>query len=198
MRISATTLEHPMITRPRAATLIMLAATATACAACAISHPPSSHPPSGQRHPAASARRPDPPSCPAVLLPVSPPGLQAAAALAARFAAAYDTRRPGEPPGAWLARLTPMATSQLAAALARTAATPALWPPGQATAAQAGAEQIRDLTPASVIFTVQVRESVTTSAGRAAATDDLAVTVIRDGSGWAVYDIEPAAAGNAG
>jgi hypothetical protein len=56
-------------------------------------------------------------------------------------------------PRAWLARLRPMATGQLTASLARTAATPALWRLRQATAGRAAAEQIRDLTPASVIFT---------------------------------------------
>jgi hypothetical protein len=186
-----------MTTRHCAITVAALAAT-TICAACTMPQIPSGQPPPTPRTRAAAPRRPGQRSCPAVPLPVSPADLQGAAALAARFAVAYDTRRPGGTPIMWLARLRPMTTRQLSAALARTAATPALWPPGQVTAGHAVAEQIRDLTPVSVIFIVRVRESITTRADRTAATDDLAVTVIRHGSGWAVYDVEPAAAGNAG
>ena len=60
-------------------------------------------------------------------------------------------------------------------------------------------ERIRDLTPGSVIITVQARQ-VTTSAGggRSEVPDDLAVTVVRAGGGQAVWDAEPAAAGNTG
>ena len=59
-------------------------------------------------------------------------------------------------------------------------------------------EQIRDLTPGSVIITVQVRQAITSPAGRSEAPDDLAVTVIQAGGGQAVWDAEPAAAGNTG
>jgi len=60
------------------------------------------------------------------------------------------------------------------------------------------AEQIRDLTPGSVIIAVQVRQVATTTSGHSHIFDDLAVTVIREGSGQAVYDVEPAGAGNTG
>jgi hypothetical protein len=39
---------------------------------------------------------------------------------------------------------------------------------------------------------------VTSTRGHSHISDDLAVTVIRDGSGQAVYDVEPAGAGNTG
>jgi hypothetical protein len=58
--------------------------------------------------------------------------------------------------------------------------------------------QIRDLTPASVIFTVQVRQAIAPSTGHRTATQGFAVTVISRDGGWAVYDIEPATAGNTG
>jgi hypothetical protein len=58
--------------------------------------------------------------------------------------------------------------------------------------------QIRDLTPGSVIFTVQVRRAITTSTSHRTATQGFAVTVTSRDGGWAVDDIEPAAAGNAG
>jgi hypothetical protein len=188
------------MTTPRyrhAAAAAALAAAAIACAACTV--PPPGRAPACPRPAASRTRHAAPPATPGLTapLPITPAQLRAAAVLAARFAAAYDTHAPGQP-GAWLARLRPMAASQLAAALARAAATPALWRSGQTAAGQAVAEQVRDLTPGSVIFTVQVRQALTTPAGRSTAAGDLAVTVVLDGGGPAVYDIEPAAAGNAG
>jgi hypothetical protein len=59
-------------------------------------------------------------------------------------------------------------------------------------------EQIRDLTPGSVIIAVQVHQVATTTSGHGHISDDLAVTVIRDDGGQAVYDVEPADAGNTG
>jgi hypothetical protein len=177
--------------------LATAAAITAGCAACALL------PSSARPQPSPAATRPRPAACKAAgvaaLLPVSPAQLRAAAALAARFAAAYGTHRPGEPPGAWLARLAPMATRPLTGALTRAATTPVAELPGAAESGQVVAEQVRDLTPASVIFTVQVRQTATTTAaGRSTRTDALAVTVTRDGGGWAVYDIEPAAEGDTG
>jgi len=182
-----------MTTCPRAAVLAMLAATAIGCAACAI---PATSGGTPARRDAVSHRPLAAAACPAVPLPVSPPGLRAAAALAARFAAAYLTRPPGQSPAGWLARLAPMVTSQLYAVLARTAATPALWPRGQpyATAA-AAAVRVRDLAAGSVILSVAVRVR---QAGARATTTTLALTVVSGAGGWAVYDVEPATAGNTG
>jgi hypothetical protein len=49
-----------------------------------------------------------------------------------------------------------------------------------------------------VIITVQVRQVITTASGRSEVADDLAVTVVGAGGGQAVWDVEPAAGGNAG
>jgi len=123
----------------------------------------------------------------AALLPASPAWIEAAAGLAARFAAAYTTWSYDQPPAAWLARLRPITATQLYLALARAA-----WTPGilaqrdhgrQAAAGTVTGERIRDLT---------------TAGGRSEVADDLAVTVVRAGGGQAVWDVEPAAAGNTG
>jgi hypothetical protein len=191
-----------MMSRPCAAVLAALATTAIGCTACTAA---STSGPSPARHNAETSRRPArTASCPAVTLPVSQAGLRAAAALAARFAAAYLTRPPGQSPGQWLARLAPLITGQLYAVLARTAATPALWPPGQpAAAATIAAVQVRDLAAGSVVLTVTawVRQAGTTASAATTVVTlavTLAVTVVTDAAGWAVYDVEPAAAGNAG
>jgi hypothetical protein len=181
----------------RTAAAAALAAAAITSAACTVLQPPGHAP--AHPHPAASsAQDPAGPASPGLgaLLPIRAAQLRAAAALAARFAAAYDTTGPGQRPSAWLARLAPMATRQLAGALARTAATPALWQHPQPQAGQAVAVQIRDLTPGSVTFTVQVRQAIPAPTSHRTATQGFAVTVISRGDGWAVYDIEPAAAGN--
>jgi hypothetical protein len=138
----------------------------------------------------------------AALLPASPAWIEAAAGLAARFAAAYATWSYDQPPAAWLARLRPMTATQLCPALARAAWTPGIlaWRDHgrQAAAGTVTGERIRDLTPGSVIITVQVRQAITTASGHSDVPDDLAVTVARAGGGQAVWDAGPAAAGNTG
>jgi len=138
----------------------------------------------------------------AALLPDSPAWIEAAAGLAARFAAAYTTWSWTQPPAAWLARLRPITTSQLYPALAQAA-----WIPGilaqrdrgrLAAAGTVTGERIRDLTPGSVIITVQVLQAITSPAGHSEVPDDLAVTVARADGGQAVWDVEPAADGNTG
>jgi lipoprotein-anchoring transpeptidase ErfK/SrfK len=178
--------------------LTILTTTAALCAAGCAAPPPGQSQPGPRRTPecARPAARPAAPAG-AALLPVTPARLHADATLAARFAAAYDTRQPAENPRTWLARLAPMSTPQLAAALARTAATTALWPPGRTEAAQATAIRARDITPESVIFTIRLRLAITAGTTHQAATAYLAVTTTAGSAGgWKVYDIEPATAGN--
>jgi hypothetical protein len=98
----------------------------------------------------------------AALLPASPAWIEAAAGLAARFAAAYATWSYHQPPADWLARLRPMTASQLYPALARAAWTPGIlaWRDHgrQAAAGTVTSERIRGLAAGSVIITVQVRD----------------------------------------
>jgi hypothetical protein len=177
---------------PLSAALITAIAAGAICTACSL--PPPAPPPAAAHPVAGRATAHTVPGL-AALLPVSPAQLQAAAALAARFTAAYTTHRAGQTPDAWLARLSAMATAQLAAALARAAP----WQSAAVTAGQVTAEQIRDLTPGSVTVTVGIRQSVTTSGGPRTVTLGFAVTLTsQPGADWAVYDIEPATAGNAG
>jgi hypothetical protein len=188
---------------PVLAALVLTAA----CAACTLLQPAPRQRAAATR-PASSYPAPAPAGTAAArpglaaLLPASPAWIEAAAGLAARFAAACTTWSYHQPPADWLARLRPMTASQLYPALAQAA-----WTPGilaqrdhgrQAAAGTVTGERIRDLTPGSVIITVQVRQVITTASGRSEVADDLAVTVIRAGGGQAVWDVEPAAAGNTG
>jgi len=181
---------------PALAALVLTAA----CTACTLLQPAPAQQAAGTP-PASSSPAAARPGL-AALLPASPAWIEAAAGLAARFAAAYATWSYDQPPAAWLARLRPITGSQLYGALAQAA-----WTPGilaqrdrghMAAAGTVTGERIRDLTPGSVIITVRVRQVITTASGRSEVADDLAVTVVRAGGGQAVWDVEPAAGGNAG
>ena len=64
----------------------------------------------------------------ASLLPFPPARLQAAASLAGRFTAAWDSWSWRQSPAAWLAVLRPTAADSLYPALAQAAGTPPSWP----------------------------------------------------------------------
>jgi hypothetical protein len=136
----------------------------------------------------------------AAILPFPPARLQAAATLAARFTTAWDSWSWRQAQAAWLARLHPMAAGPLYPALAQAAGTPGVL--AQRTAARqtaiasTSAVRIRDLTPGSVTLTVTVRQVITSRTGTTQATASYAVTLTPRGSGWTVWDIQPADAGN--
>jgi len=191
----------------RAVPVLAALVLSAACTACTLL-PAAPRQPAAATRPAPSSPAPAPAGTAATrpglaaLLPAIPAWIEAAAGLAARFAAAYTTWSYDQPPAAWLARLRPITASQLYPALAQAA-----WTPGilaqrdhgrQAAAGTVTGERIRGLTPGSVIITVQVRQVITTASGRSEVADDLAVTVIRAGGGQAVWDAGPAAAGNTG
>jgi hypothetical protein len=145
-------------------------------------------------HPAAAA------TSLASLLPFPPARLQAAATLAGRFTAAWDSWSWRQPPAAWLARLQPVAATSLEPALAQAAGDRGVLAQRttarQAAVATVTALAIRDLTPGSVTVTVTAAQVITSSSGTSRTSAAWAVTLTPDGSGWLVWDIEPASAGN--
>ena len=136
----------------------------------------------------------------AALLPFPPARLQAAANLASRFTAVWDSWSWRQPPAAWLARLRPMATASLEPALAQAAGDRGVL--AQRAAARQTARvtvtalAIRDLTPGSVTVTVTATQVITSNSGTSRSSAGWAVTLTPDGSSWLVWDIEPATAGN--
>jgi hypothetical protein len=66
----------------------------------------------------------------------------------------------------------------------------------QAASAIATTAQVRDLTPGSVTITVTISQVISSTSGTTPAAATLAVTLTPQGSSWAVWDIEPASAGN--
>jgi hypothetical protein len=136
----------------------------------------------------------------ASLLPFPPDRLQAAASLAGGFTADWDSWSWQQPPAAWLARLRPMAAAELEPALAQAAGDRGVL--AQRTAARqvavatVTALAIRDLTPGSVTITATATQVITSSSGTRRTPAAWTVTLTPAGTGWLVWDIEPAAAGN--
>ena len=186
------------MTGRRLAACALAAVLAAGCAACTSWQPQPAPRPSH----AASTPPPAPASTPALaaILPFRPARLQAAAALAGRFTASWHSWSWRQSPAAWLARLLPMTAAQLRPALAQAAGTPGVLAQRDATRQAATATvtggQIRDLTPGSVTIAVTARQVITSTAGATQVTASFAVTLTPNGTGWDVWDIEPATAGN--
>jgi hypothetical protein len=191
-----------MTSRPAFAGCAAALLAAGLCGCSLLSQPAASPAPASQPAHATATASPRPAAAPplAAILPFPPARLQAAASLAGRFTAAWDSWSWRQPPAVWLARLRPMAAGSLQAALAQAAGTPGVLAQRKAArqtaAATTRALQIRDLTPGSVTISVTVAQVITSRAGTSQATASFAVTLTPRGSGWAVWDIEPASAGN--
>ena len=66
----------------------------------------------------------------------------------------------------------------------------------QAAVATVTALAIRDLTPGSVTITATATQVITSSSGTSRTSASWAVTLTPARTGWLVWDIEPASAGN--
>lgn len=143
------------------------------------------------------------------LFPFPPGRITQAARLACAFTAAYTTHRYNQTPEEYVHRLAPMMTPQLRVVIERAAADPAELNQRQRTqevsVGMARTEAIRTLGPGSIIFLIAATTRITTAyaARTEAAHYAVTLTSITAGpangdSGWLVYDIEPARAGQAG
>jgi hypothetical protein len=188
----------------RAGRAAALLAAGLACGGCSLlpqAAKPAAPASTTTRPAAVTSPQPTPAAVPlASLLPFPPARLQAAATLAGRFTAGWDSWSWQQPPAAWLAALQPMATASLEPVLAQAAGDRGVL--AQRAAARQSARAtvtglaIADLTPGSVTVTVTVTQVITSSTRTSRATAGWAVTLTPEGSGWLVWDIEPAGAGN--
>ncbi|WP_344957629.1 hypothetical protein [Actinomadura miaoliensis] len=129
--------------------------------------------------------------------------MTAAIRLTTSFATAYGTYSYDQPPQAYLARLRPMATPELYGSLARAASTRSIQAQRardrEAATAHATANKIRTIGPHSLILIINLRQDITTTAGRHQRTQRLAITATKTSDdSWAIHDFQPADAGNAG
>jgi hypothetical protein len=186
----------------------LLAAAGLLCGGCSLlprTAASPAAPASPAARPAATTAGPQPTASAAAvplasLLPFPPARLQAAASLAGRFTAAWDSWSWQQVPAVWLARLQPMAAAELYPALAQAAGDRGVLAQRaaarQVAVATVTALAISDLTPGSVTVTATVTQVITGSSGTSRSSATYAVTLTPEGSGWLVWDIEPASAGN--
>ncbi|WP_066938337.1 hypothetical protein [Microtetraspora fusca] len=135
-------------------------------------------------------------------LPLSKAELGAAADLARRFTESYGTFRHDEDPAAFAKRLAGFATVEFGADLTRTMTAPALVNHNRSdkvvSRGTATVRSIRDMTANMVTFVVGSVQHVTAQSGEKEQRDEFAVTVIKVGADWRVYDLQPADAGQDG
>ncbi|GLW97681.1 hypothetical protein [Microtetraspora sp. NBRC 16547] len=135
-------------------------------------------------------------------LPLSKAELGAAADLARRFTEAYGTFRYDEDPTAFAKRLSGFATVEFGADLTRTTTAPALVNHNRSdevvSHGTAAVRSIRDMTANMVTLVVGSLRQITAKSGQKAQRDEFAVTVIKVGTDWRVYDLQPADAGQDG
>ena len=182
----------------------LLAAAGLACGGCSLlphTARPAAPASTTTRPAAVTSPQPPPAAAPlASLLPFPPARLRAAAGLAGRFTADWDSWSWQQPPAAWLAALAPMAAASLEPVLAQAAGDRGVLAQRAAARQTAAATvtglAIRDLTPGSVTVTVTVIQVVASSSGTSRAAASWALTLTPKGPGWLVWDIEPASAGN--
>lgn len=135
-------------------------------------------------------------------LPLSREELGAAADLARRFTEVYGTFAHGEDPAARAGRLTGFATEEFAGQLTRTVTDPAVADQNEAdqvvSKGSAKVASIRDMTGSQVVFVVDSVRHVTDKNGRRDVPERFAVTVVKAGTDWRVYDLQLADAGQDG
>jgi hypothetical protein len=132
-------------------------------------------------------------------LPFTQSDLASAASVVTRFAAYYDTFSYSDSAKAYTARMSGLVTSQFAATLGADYSTYGVakqrTQQKEVSSATAAVNQLRSFGPGSMIFVVTINQKTNVS-GQGAATQQWAVTVVHDGSGWQASDIQPASAGN--
>ncbi|MBO4275598.1 hypothetical protein [Microbispora triticiradicis] len=135
-------------------------------------------------------------------LPLSREEIGAAADLARRFAEAYGTFSHDEEPAARAERLTAFATTEFADQLTRTVTDPAVADQNEAdqviSKGSAKVASIRDMTGGQVVFVVDSTRHVTDRSGQKDVPERFAVTVVKSGTDWRVYDLQLADSGQDG
>ncbi|MEU8196990.1 hypothetical protein AB0C10_24705 [Microbispora amethystogenes] len=135
-------------------------------------------------------------------LPLSREEIGAAADLARRFTEAYGTFSYDEEAAARAERLTAFATTEFAAQLTRTVTDPAVADQNEAdqvtSKGSAKVASIRDMTGAQVVFVVDSTRQVADRNGQKDVPERFAVTVVKSGADWRVYDLQLADSGQDG
>lgn len=134
------------------------------------------------------------------MLPFTRQDFNTAADVARRFTVAYGTYRYDETPQAYIARLQPLVTADLAAQLQRDSAAPGILQQRQQdkeiSTSAARLDAIRDFEKDQIIFLVTGTQHISKGGNASDSTEQYAVTVTRSGGGWVVYAFQPADVGD--
>jgi hypothetical protein len=126
-------------------------------------------------------------------LPVSDAEVAAAQAVAERFAVEYATRRWDEPPSARMARLVPLMSPALAAEFSADAGSPALEDERRArrevTTGTPEFAYPQTVSPDRIVFTVVVRQTVTSTQGTKEQRPSFQVVVASHDGAWLVTNL---------
>ncbi|CAM4304064.1 hypothetical protein NORO109296_24800 [Nocardiopsis rhodophaea] len=135
-------------------------------------------------------------------LPLSEDEVKAAAATAQGFVAAYGTIDYSKSPEEYYKAMEELATKDYAKTLAQSSGATSLW--GEMAKKKAVAEgradvkTLQSIDKDSAVFVVKAQSITEDEDGFKEDLGDFAVTVVKKGGKWKVYDFQPADAGNRG
>lgn len=135
-------------------------------------------------------------------MPLEEDEIKAAAVVAQQFGTAYGTIDYSKPQGSYYASLESLAAKDYAKTLAQSSGASALWGENakkkRVSEGRADVAEIRSFSEESVVFLVKVQSITKGAAGATGDLGEFAVTVVKEGKDWKVYDFQPADAANLG
>jgi hypothetical protein len=133
-------------------------------------------------------------------LPFTQQDLTAASRATVAFAADYETWTYTEPAQAYVAKMNGLVTTNFAASLQNSYATPGVAAlrnaQKQISTSSGGIASIRSFGAGSITFAVNITQRLATTSGTTNSSKQYAVTVVSNATGWQVNDVEIAGAGN--
>ena len=133
-------------------------------------------------------------------LPFTQQDLTAASRATAGFAADYETWTYTEPAQAYVAKMNGLVTTNLAASLQNSYATPGVAAlrsaQKQISTSSGRIASIQSFGTGSITFVVNITQRLATTSGTTNSSKQYAVTVVSNATGWQVNDVEIAGAGN--
>jgi hypothetical protein len=133
-------------------------------------------------------------------LPFTQQDLTAASRATVAFAADYETWTYTEPAPAYVAKMNGLVTTNFAASLQNSYATPGVAAlrsaQKQISTSSGGIASIQSFGTGSITFAVNITQRLATTSGTTNSSKQYAVTVVSNATGWQVNDVEIAGAGN--
>lgn len=133
-------------------------------------------------------------------LPFTQQDLTAASRATVAFAADYENWSYTEPAQAYVAKMNGLVTTNFAASLQNSYATPGVAAlrsaQKQISTSSGGIASIRSFGTGSITFVVNIAQRLATTSGTSNSTKQYAVTVVSNATSWQVNDVELAGAGN--